>query len=123
MAGLDIQSKVKKGLRKANAAVGENPFDIFKEVKIVTGGDGITPPTTTTEDVELVDAVFQSYDQKSIDGTVIQAGDRRIVCNGDVPLAYGDIIKENNVRYMVQNVDNITPAGIPLAYKAQVRKQ
>lgn len=123
MAGIDINKKVKKGLKKANAATGENPYPIYKEVKEITGGDFITPPSETITDVQLVDAIFQSYDQKAIDGTTIKAGDRRIVCNGDVPLDMGDIIKENNIRYMVQNVENITPAGIPLAFKAQVRRQ
>ena len=38
MSGADISKKVKAGLRKANAATGENPNPIYKEVKVLTGG-------------------------------------------------------------------------------------
>ena len=89
----------------------------------MTGGDGITPPTETITDVPLVDAIFQSYDQKNIDGTLIQAGDRLIVCNGDVELAANDFIKEAGVRYMVVTSEVIKPAGVVLAVKAFVRRQ
>lgn len=123
MAGIDISKKVKSGLRKANAAVGENPNPIYKEVKVLTGGDGITPPTEAITDVPLVDAIFQSYDQKNIDGTLIQAGDRLIVCSGDVELAANDFIKEAGVRYMVVTSEIIKPAGVVLAVKAFVRRQ
>ena len=123
MGGASVAAKVKKGLRKANAATGENPNPIYKEVKVLTGGDGITPPTETITDVTLVDAIFQSYDQKNIDGTLIQAGDRLIVCNGDVELAANDFIKEAGVRYMVVTSEVIKPAGVVLAVKAFVRRQ
>lgn len=123
MSGASIAAKVKKGLRKANAKVGENPNPIYKEVKTLTGGDGITPPTETIVDVQLVDAIFQSYDQKNIDGKLIQAGDRLIVCNGEVPLTANDIIKEGGVKYLVVTAENITPAGVALAFKAFVRRQ
>lgn len=123
MGGASVAAKVKKGLRKANAATGENPNPIYKEVKVLTGGDGITPPTETITDAPLVDAIFQSYDQKNIDGTLIQAGDRLIVCNGDVELAANDFIKEAGVRYMVVTSEVIKPAGVVLAVKAFVRRQ
>lgn len=124
MSGASIAAKVKKGLRKANAATGENPNFIHKEVKALTGGDGITPPTETITTVQLVDAIFKNYDQKFIDGTAsVLAGDRQLVCNGDIPLAIGDIVTEGADRWMVKFVDNKTPAGVPLAYIAQVRKQ
>lgn len=123
MSGASIAAKVKSGLRKANAATGENPNPIYKEVKTLTGGDGITPPSETVNLIQLVDAIFQSYDQKAIDGTTIKAGDRRLVSNGDTAIDYGDIVTEGAVRYLVVNVDNKTPAGVPLAYIAQVRRQ
>ena len=123
MSGIDISKKVKAGLRKANAATGENPNPIYKEVKTLTGGDGITPPTETITDVQLVDAIFQSYDQKSVDNTLIKAGDRLIVCNGDVELDNGDIIKEAGIKYIVITSEIIRPAGVTLAVKAFVRRQ
>lgn len=123
MAGIDINKKVKKGLRKANAATGENPNLIYKEVKTLTGGDGITPPTETITTVQLVDAIFKSYSQNAIDGTSVKAGDRQIISNGDTAIEYGNIITEGADRWLVVSVDNKTPAGVPLAYIAQVRKQ
>ena len=123
MSGASVAAKVKTGLRKANIAVGENPNPIYKEVKTLTGGDGITPPTQTITTVLLVDAIFKSYNQNSIDNTSVLAGDRLLVCNGDVAISQGDIITEGSDRWLVITVDNKTPAGIPLAYIAQVRKQ
>lgn len=123
MSGASIAAKVKSGLRKANAATGENPNPIYKEVKTLTGGDGITPPSETVNLIPLVDAIFPSTDLKAVDGTTIKAGDRMLTCNGDVPIEYADIIVSNNIRYMVHAVDDKTPAGVPLAYKAQVRRQ
>lgn len=123
MSGASVAAKVKSGLRKANIAVGENPNQIYKQVKTLTGGDGIAPPTETITNVRLVDATFKSYDQKSIDGTSVKAGDRLLVCNGDIAINQGDIITDGADRWLVVGVDNKTPAGIPLAYIAQVRKQ
>jgi len=123
MSGASVAAKVKKGLRKANKAVGENPNAIFKEVKTLTGGDGITPPTETITTVKLVDAIFKSYNQNAIDGTSVKAGDRQLVSNGDINIEYGNVIIEGSDRWLVVGVDNKTPAGVPLAYIAQVRKQ
>lgn len=123
MSGASIASKVKAGLRKANLATGENPNKIYKQIKTLTGGDGINPPNESIELKQLVDAIFQSYDLKSIDGTNVKASDRRLVCNGDVPLDYGDIVVDGSARYAVINVDSKSPAGIPLAYIAQLRRQ
>jgi len=123
MSGASVAAKVKKGLRKANKAVGENPNAILKEVKALTGGDGITPPTETITTVQLVDAIFKSYNQNAIDGTSVKAGDRQLVSNGDITIEYGNIITEGSDRWLVVGVDNKTPAGVPLAYIAQVRKQ
>ena len=123
MSGASVAAKVKKGLRKANKAVGENPNAILKEVKTLTGGDGITPPTETITTVQLVNAIFKSYNQNAVDGTSVKAGDRQLVSNGDIAIEYGNIITEGSDRWLVVSVDNKTPAGIPLAYIAQVRKQ
>jgi hypothetical protein len=123
MSGASVAAKVKKGLHKANKAVGENPNAILKEVKALTGGDGITPPTETITTVQLVDAIFKSYNQNAIDGTSVKAGDRQLVSNGDITIEYGNIITEGSDRWLVVGVDNKTPAGVPLAYIAQVRKQ
>ena len=123
MSGIDISKKVKAGLRKANAATGENPNPIYKEVRVLTGRDGITPPSATITDIQLVDAIFKSYDQKSVDNTLIKAGDRMIVCNGDVELHNGDIIKEDGIKYIVITSEIIRPAGVTLAVKAFVRRQ
>lgn len=124
MSGASVAAKVKKGLRNANKAVGENPSPIYKEIKTSSGGDGITPPTETITNAQLVDAIFKSYDQKAIgESSSILAGDRQFVCNGDVPLAVGDTVKHGTDKWLVKFVDIKSPAGIPLAYIAQVRKQ
>jgi len=123
MSGFEIDKDVKEMLRDANDFAGPNPNTIFKEVKVLTGGDGITPPTETITTVQLVDAIFKSYNQNAIDGTSVKAGDRQLVSNGDIAIEYGNIITEGSDRWLVVSADNKTPAGIPLAYIAQVRKQ
>ena len=123
MAGVDIQAKVKKGLRRANARTGENPNPINKIDVVLSGGDGITPPTKTETPIQLVDAIFQSYDKKYIDGTTIKAGDRMLVSNSDVEIKMGDIITQGQERYKVVTVDDRTPTGVPLVYKSQLRQE
>lgn len=128
MSGASVSAKVKAGLRKANIAVGENPNPIYKEVKTLTGGDGITPPSETIENVQLVDAIFKSPARLSasesfISGSLIKSGDIAMVSNADVKIGIGDFIVSGSDRYLVVSILSTPPAGIPLVYQSILRKQ
>lgn len=124
MAGIDINSKVKSGLSKAIKATSSNDADlVYLEVKTRTDGTPMSPGVETTELVLLKDAIFKSYSKSLIDNSLIMDGDRMLVCNGDVVISQNQTIKVGADRWLVKSVDEKTPAGVPLAYIAQVRKQ
>ena len=122
MAGVDIQAKVRAGLSKAIAATSSATADLVYVVKTsTTAGTPINPGVTTETDVLLVNAIFKSFNRNLIDGTLIQDGDRQLVCNGDVELIQNEVIKVGGDRYYIVGVDVKNPSGVPLAYIAQVR--
>jgi hypothetical protein len=124
MAGIDISKKVKSGLSKAIKATSSNDADlVYLEVKARTDGTPMSPGVETAELVLLKDAIFKSYSKGLIDNSLIMDGDRMLVCNGDVVISQNQTIKVGNDRWLVKSVDEKTPAGVPLAYIAQVRKQ
>jgi hypothetical protein len=124
MAGIDIRKKVKSGLSKAINATSSNDADlVYLEVKTRTDGTPMSPGVETTELVLLKDAIFKSYSKGLIDNSLIMDGDRMLVCNGDIAISQNQTIKVGGDRWLVKSVDEKTPAGVPLAYIAQVRKQ
>lgn len=124
MAGVDISKKVKSGLSKAIKATSSSAADfVYLLVTNRTEGTPMAPGTETTVNILLKDAIFKSYRKSLIDGTLIMEGDRMLVCNGDVEIQQNQIIQVGADRWLVKSVDDKTPAGVPLAYIAQVRKQ
>ena len=124
MAGVDISKKVKSGLSKAINATSSASADLVYLLLVTrTAGTPMTPGVETTVNVLLKDAIFKSYSKSLIDGTLIVEGDRMLVCNGEVEIKQNQIIQVGADRWLVKSVDEKTPAGVPLAYIAQVRKQ
>jgi hypothetical protein len=68
-----------------------------------------------------VRGVFINYEDGSVDGTVVQRGDRRLLVAaqgaGDTP-AVGDFVEG----LRVLDVRTIAPNGVPIAWACQVRK-
>ncbi len=87
---------------------------------------GFNPATgvnsITTTNFTGIGAGFD-YRRSEIDGEVIQAGDVRIVLEDATtkPLI-GDRVLYNGSDYRVMNVDEVSPAGIVVIYKLQVRR-
>lgn len=122
MGSADIQAKIKRGLAKAVNKTGSLASDkIYLVSEIRTGGDGVTPPTITSADILLVNAIFKSYDASMID-TEILTGDRMLVSDDSVAIKQGDKIKEGSKEYVVVNVDIKSPTSDRLAYISQVRE-
>ena len=77
----------------------------------VTGGTPTTIPFR---------GVFINYDDRNIDGTLVQTGDRRLLVSATSigsPPAQGDVVSGHRV----VNVRAIAPKGVAIAYTCQVR--
>lgn len=123
MGSANIQAKIKKGLAKAvNKTGSSNSELVYLVSKTTTAGNPINPGTTTETDILLVDAIFQTYDQRLVTAN-IKAGDRRLVSNNDVAISVGNIIKQGSTKYIVIDVDQVSPTSDTLVYKSQVRVQ
>ena len=81
---------------------------------------GTTGATTTTF---TANAAAFDYANKEIDGTIVQAGDVRLIAEttATVP-AVDDICTVNSIVYRVMNVSPVSPAGITVINKVQLRK-
>ena len=123
MGSANIQAKIKKGLAKAvNKTGSSNSELVYLVSKSVTAGSPLSPGTTTENNILLVDAIFQSYDQRLVNAN-IKAGDRLLVSNNDVAISVGNVIKQGSTKYIVIDVDNVSPTSDTLVYKSQVRVQ
>ena len=121
MGSANIQAKIKKGLAKAINKTGSAASDkVYLVSETVTGGTPLAPGTVSTNNIELVNAVFTSYDQKHFDINIL-AGDRKLVCDNAVLIKQGDTIKQGSSTYYVVNIDTKAPTSDVLAYILQVR--
>ena len=120
MAGVDIQAKVKAGLAKATNAVGSGDL-IYLVRETQTGGTPISPPTITTERILLVNAIFKEIKISQFTNSLIQQGDRRLVCGPDVLLKLNDKIEQGTRKMYIVDVGPVEPSGVVLVYKPVVR--
>ena len=120
MAGVDIQAKVKAGLAKATNAVGSGDL-IYLVRETQTGGTPISPPTITTERILLVNAIFKEIKISQFTNSLIQQGDRRLVCGPDVVLQLNDKIEQGTRKMYIVDVGPVEPSGVVLVYKPVVR--
>ena len=127
MAGVDIQAKIRKGLKRAVNKTGSASSDLIYLIEIVGGGGTPSAPIAPTENpVLLVDAIFKSIDQTNSSGQfddLIESGDRMLVTNGDVLMKPNSFVQVGADRFFVVDVDVKNPAGVPLAYICLVRSQ
>ena len=121
MSAASIQAKIQKGLAKAIDKTGSTTSELVYLVqKTTTTGTPLSPGTTTGLDVLLPNAVFKSYDAKTIDSNIL-AGDRQLVCDNSVAIKQGDTIKQGLTLYIAIDVDIKAPTSDVLAYILQVR--
>lgn len=79
---------------------------------------GTTTPTVTTHATTA--AVF-AYDQKYIDGTLIQQGDQRAYLAPAVVPQQGDALTWGGRDWAIVAVKPVSPAGVPVLYESQLR--
>jgi hypothetical protein len=127
MSAADVQAKVKSGLAKAKAKVGsiDSPIVYLKSITETGGtpGDPFDPPISTPALIELTNAIFKSVALSGIDGTLIQAGDMELICDGDTAFKAGDIITQAAISFIVITIGSSSPFGIALNYNPIVRQQ
>ena len=64
MGSADIRAKIARGMKKAVNKTGSGSSDkVYLLQKTTTAGNPLNPGTVTTTPVELVNAVFTSYDK------------------------------------------------------------
>ena len=90
----------------------------------VTGGDPWDPgsgtPTTVNTDVTIV---VSEYALSEIDGTTIQAGDRKVLMTAmaGVEPKPSDVLTISGTAYTVINAMPLAPAGIAVMHEIQAR--
>jgi hypothetical protein len=123
MAAGDILAKVKSGLSKASAKVGDGSSLVYLNQKNRGSGDPTSPPTENITQLLLPNAIVKSYDTKLIDNDLIRGGDIQLVTDGDNVISQNDEVDVNGKIYAVIAVDIKSPSNVPLAYISQLRAQ
>lgn len=89
--------------------------------------EGVYDPTTgsasTTGQTWLCTAAVLAYDAKDIDGTLIQAGDSRVLVAPSIETApqTGDVVAVAGKVLTVVRVSETAPTGIVALYEVQAR--
>jgi hypothetical protein len=121
VSAAQIQKRIKAGLKRAQIKTGSPTSDkVYLVKKSTTPGTPISPGTTTTSTVELVNAIFIDYDAKYFDINIL-AGDRRLICDNVNVVKQGDTITQGALTYYVVSINVIAPTSDTLAYIPQLR--
>lgn len=121
MSASQIQKRIRAGLKRAQNKTGSPASDkVYLVKKTTTAGTPLAPGTTTSANIELVNAIFIDYDAKHFDINIL-AGDRRFICDNVTVIKQGDEIMQGSSIYTVQSLGIIAPTSDVLAYMPQVR--
>lgn len=121
MGSADLQAKIKRGLAKAINKTGSSSSEkVFLMSESGGNNDPLNPVAPTSTDVELVSAIFKSYDISLI-GANIQAGDRELISDNTVVIPTGATIKQGATNYVVIGPSPVAPTSDVLLYKSQLR--
>jgi hypothetical protein len=121
MSGAQIVAEVTAALASLANEVGDGAFDVSI---IRTTGSPAQPweaPTGTT--TLPVVANVQMYSRNLVDGTLIKAGDRRVMIaadNGAIPTTT-DRLRIAGVDHSIVSVEDYAPQGVSLYYIVQAR--
>lgn len=105
----------------AQKLINKNGRDVTLRTTTTTGGNDFDPTSGTTTIVDsVITCVFTKYSAKEIDGTNIQANDKKL-------LSYNEILEtqkivDDGIEYEIKNVDTIEPGTTKIIYIAQLRK-
>ena len=124
MSSAQIQAKIKRGLAKAVNKTGSSSSELVYLVQVttITPGSPVSLPVTSETTTLLVNAIFKSYDKSLLGGNIV-AGDRQLICDNEVIINVGDIIKQGATNYIVIDLGESSPTSDVLNYNPQVREQ
>jgi len=92
-----------------------------RDVSLITqtqSGTDYAP--TITEITTIIKAVITTFNTKEIDGTLIQASDKKILTYDKIKPE--QIISIDGQRLSIVNVDTVAPGDTKIIYKGQLRK-
>lgn len=123
MSGASIAAEVAAALREVATEVGDGAFT----VTLLRPPEMPTNPWDTgnygePEEIELP-AMVTMYPQRLIDGTLIQAFDRKVmIAATDTKPTTADTLDIRGEVYRILNVSETAPSGVALYYECQARK-
>lgn len=121
MSGAQIQKRIQAGLKRAQRKTGSPTADkVFLVSKTVIAGTPLVPGTTTSTNIELVNAIFIDYDAKHFDINIL-AGDRKLICDNVTIVKQGDEIVQGSLTYYVVSLGIVAPTSDLLASLPQLR--
>ncbi|WP_034913024.1 hypothetical protein [Erwinia sp. 9145] len=93
-------------------------YSVIRKGKVtVVAGKEIKEPDSIFTAV----GVRTEYAPSEIDGSLIKAGDTRIVFSADTDLVIGDMVLVDEKQYRIVQPNPVKPASLVLCYKAQLR--
>jgi len=121
MSSASIRAKVDRGMGKAVNATGSTSSEkVYLLSESGGNNDPLNPVAPTTIEIELVNAMFKSYNINLI-GANIQSGDRELISNSKVVIPTGATIKQGTTNYVVIGPSPTAPTSDVLLYKSQMR--
>lgn len=81
-----------------------------------TGSQVIRPDTTFN-----IVGLKVDYDPKEIDGSRVQAGDIKFLCQAENEMKIGDLVMVDGAQWRVENPNPLAPAATTLLYQLQLR--
>jgi len=121
MSGAQIAGEVARAISEAVSEVGEAGFGA---TLIVAGAPPLNPwdaPGPPPTEYPLTALVLE-YPRSMIDGTIIQAEDRRVMIAATGPRpTTADGLRVGGVTYRIVGVRDIAPGGAPLYYELHCR--
>jgi hypothetical protein len=121
MSGAQIASEVTIALASLASEVGDGAFDVAIIRASGTPAQPWEPPTASTT-IPVV-ANVQMYSRNLVDGTLIKAGDRRVMIaadNGAIPTTT-DRLRIAGVDHSIVSVEDYAPQGVSLYFICQAR--
>ena len=121
MASSQIQERIKSGLKRAQIKTGSPSAEkVYLVSKVTTAGTPLSPGTTTSTNVELLNAIFIDYDASRFNVNIL-SGDRKLFCDNVTILKQGDTITQGAATYFVVSLGIIAPTSDVLGYIPQLR--
>jgi len=88
----------------------------------ITATNPVTGTNTRTTSTFTAYGVATNYNKTEIDGTIIQSGDIKFIMEGVTAPKQGDSTTIDSIVYRVMGVVPVSPAGVAVIYKVQLRK-